>query len=35
VHQREVPMPYAYNLEPLSLPSVDKLVGAVRRACYR
>lgn len=35
VHQREVPMPYAHNLEPLSLPSVQKIVDAVRRACYR
>jgi pyruvate dehydrogenase E1 component beta subunit len=35
VHQREVPMPYAYNLEPLSLPSAQQIVDAVRRACYR
>jgi pyruvate dehydrogenase E1 component beta subunit len=35
VHQREVPMPYAHNLEPLSLPNAQKIVEAVRRACYR
>ena len=34
VHQRDVPMPYAYNLEPLSLPSRDDIVEAVKRACY-
>ena len=34
VHQRDIPMPYAFNLEPLSLPSVDGIVDAVRRACY-
>lgn len=35
VHQRDIPMPYAYNLEPLSLPSVEEIVEAVRAACYR
>lgn len=34
VHQRDIPMPYAMNLEPLSLPSVDGIVDAVKRACY-
>lgn len=34
VHQRDIPMPYAFNLEPLSLPSVDDIVEAVKRACY-
>lgn len=34
VHQREIPMPYAYNLEPLTLPSAAKIVAAVKRACY-
>lgn len=34
VHQRDVPMPYAMNLEPLSLPSIDGIVDAVKRACY-
>jgi pyruvate dehydrogenase E1 component beta subunit len=35
VHQRDVPMPYAYNLEPLSLPTAEKIADAVRQACYR
>ncbi|MBA2662919.1 MAG: pyruvate dehydrogenase complex E1 component subunit beta [Bradymonadaceae bacterium] len=35
VHQRDIPMPYAFNLEPLSLPSVEKIVEAARAACYR
>ena len=35
VHQEDVPLPYAANLEALSLPSVDKIVAAVRAVCYR
>ncbi len=31
VHQEDVPLPYAANLEVLSLPGVDKVVAAVRR----
>jgi len=31
VHQEDVPLPYAANLEILSLPGVDKIVAAVRR----
>ena len=34
VHQEDTPMPYAANLEALSLPSVDKIVAAVKRVCY-
>ena len=30
VHQEDVPLPYAANLEALSLPGVDKIVAAVR-----
>ncbi|GLS00289.1 pyruvate dehydrogenase complex E1 component subunit beta [Brevundimonas denitrificans] len=30
VHQEDVPLPYAANLEALSLPGVDKIVKAVR-----
>ena len=30
VHQEDVPLPYAANLEVLSLPGVDKIVRAVR-----
>jgi pyruvate dehydrogenase E1 component beta subunit len=35
VHQEDVPMPYAANLESLSLPSVDKIVKAAKAVCYR
>jgi pyruvate dehydrogenase E1 component beta subunit len=31
VHQEDVPLPYAANLELLSLPGVDKIVAAVKR----
>jgi pyruvate dehydrogenase E1 component beta subunit len=34
VHQEDVPLPYAANLEALSIPSVDKIVAAVKRVCY-
>src|SRR4051812_37269256 len=30
----ETPMPYAKNLEELALPSVDKIVAAVKEVCY-
>ncbi len=35
VHQEDVPLPYAANLEALSLPSVDKIVKAAKEVCYR
>ena len=35
VHQEDVPMPYAANLETLSLPSVEKIIKAVKAVCYR
>ncbi len=35
VHQEDVPMPYAANLEVLSLPSVEKIIKAVKAVCYR
>jgi pyruvate dehydrogenase E1 component beta subunit len=35
VHQEDVPMPYAANLELLSLPSVEKIIKAVKAVCYR
>jgi pyruvate dehydrogenase E1 component beta subunit len=35
VHQEDVPLPYAANLEVLSLPSVEKIVTAVKAVCYR
>lgn len=31
VHQEDVPLPYAANLEVLSLPGVDKIVAAVKQ----
>ena len=30
----EAPMPYAKNLEELALPSVPKIVEAVKEVCY-
>jgi pyruvate dehydrogenase E1 component beta subunit len=35
VCQEDVPLPYAANLETLSLPSVDKIVAAAKAVCYR
>ncbi|HEX6866455.1 MAG TPA: pyruvate dehydrogenase complex E1 component subunit beta, partial [Caulobacteraceae bacterium] len=35
VCQEDVPLPYAANLEALSLPSVEKIVRAVREVSYR
>jgi len=35
VCQEDVPMPYAANLELLSLPSVEKIVLAAKAVCYR
>ena len=34
VHQKDVPLPYADNLEKLSLPSVADVVAAVKQVCY-
>ena len=34
VCQADAPMPYAANLETLSLPSVEKIVQAVKQVCY-
>jgi pyruvate dehydrogenase E1 component beta subunit len=35
VAQEDVPMPYAANLEVLSLPSLDKIIRAARAVCYK
>ena len=35
VCQEDVPLPYAANLEALSLPGPDKIVAAVKAVCYR
>jgi len=32
---KDVPMPYAANLEKLALPSINQIVDAVRSVCYR
>jgi pyruvate dehydrogenase E1 component beta subunit len=32
---KDVPMPYAANLEKLALPQVDDVVAAARQVCYR
>ncbi|OLF77940.1 pyruvate dehydrogenase [Maricaulis sp. W15] len=34
VHQEDVPLPYAGNLEKLSLPGVDDIVKAAKAVCY-
>ena len=34
VTQEDVPLPYAANLEALSIPSADKVVEAAKRVCY-
>jgi pyruvate dehydrogenase E1 component beta subunit len=34
VHQKDVPLPYAANLEALSLPNVDDIIAAVKEVCY-
>ena len=35
VTDKDVPMPYAANLEALALPSVEEIADAVRAVCYR
>ena len=35
ITNRDVPQPYATNLEKLVMPSVDRIVEAVRQVCYR
>jgi pyruvate dehydrogenase E1 component beta subunit len=35
VYQEDVPLPYAANLEALSLPSVDKIVQAAKAVSYK
>ena len=32
---KDVPMPYAANLEKLALPNVDEVVAAAKAVCYR
>jgi pyruvate dehydrogenase E1 component beta subunit len=35
VHQEDVPLPYAANLEALSMPSIEKIVKAAKAVSYR
>ena len=35
VCQQDAPLPYAANLEALSLPSVERIVAAAKAVCYR
>ena len=32
---KDVPMPYAANLEKMALPTVDDIVQAAKAVCYR
>jgi pyruvate dehydrogenase E1 component beta subunit len=32
---KDVPMPYAANLEKLALPTVDDVIAAVKAVCYK
>lgn len=35
VHQVDVPVPYAFNLEAHTLPNAQRIAQAAKRACYR
>ncbi len=35
VYQKDVPLPYAANLEKLALPQINDIVEACKQACYR
>lgn len=35
VHQQDVPMPYAVNLEKLTVPQPEWIVDAVKKVCYK
>jgi pyruvate dehydrogenase E1 component beta subunit len=35
VSGKEVPLPYAENLEKMSLPTIEDIVAAAKRACHR
>ena len=34
VTQKDVPLPYAANLEKLALPQIEDIIAAVREVCY-
>ena len=35
VHSDEIPVPFNHFLEEAMMPSVDKIVAAVKEVCYR
>lgn len=35
ISQKDVPLPYAANLEKLALPQVEEIVAACKKVCYR
>jgi pyruvate dehydrogenase E1 component beta subunit len=35
VASKDVPLPYAHNLETLALPQADDIVAAAKAVCYR
>jgi pyruvate dehydrogenase E1 component beta subunit len=35
VNAKDVPLPYAVNLEKMALPSVDEIISAAKSVCYR
>ncbi len=35
VNAKDVPLPYAVNLEKMALPSIDEIISAAKSVCYR
>jgi len=35
VHAKDVPLPYAANLEQLALPQIDDIITAAKKVCYK
>jgi len=35
INAKDVPLPYAVNLEKMALPSVEEIVTAVKKVCYK
>jgi pyruvate dehydrogenase E1 component beta subunit len=35
VNAKDVPLPYAVNLEKMALPSIEEIVSAAKKVCYR
>lgn len=34
VHQADTPLPYAFNMEEFTLPNAERIMDAVKKACY-